>query len=222
MILLHIHRGPVMDISATGTEAWWDKPWRTGFRKHEVAGPVHIGASGVDGDEQADLENHGGPDKALCVYPAEHYDQWHQALAPSTMRHGAFGENFTTQGMTESTVFIGDVFRFPDGTEVQISQPRQPCWKLARRWRIKDLALQVERTGRTGWYFRVLKAGVIAAGQTLQLKHRPHPEWSVSLANELMHHRKEDLTAASALAACEALSASWRKVFNARLERRES
>jgi MOSC domain-containing protein YiiM len=216
MKLLALHRGPAADIATTGSDAWWDKPWRTGFCKQPYPGPLHLGPTGLEGDEQADLVNHGGPDKAVCVYPDEHYTHWRTTLNLPDLPHGAFGENFTTFGRAESDVCIGDVFEFADGTLVQVSQPRQPCWKLARRWRVKDLAAQVERTCRTGWYFRVLVPGPVSAGETLTHRERPHPEWHVSLANEVMHHRKDDRAAAAKLAACPALSESWRRTLSAR------
>lgn len=216
MKLLALHRGHAVDIATTGTDAWWDKPWRTGFCKLPHAGPLQLGPAGIEGDEQADLINHGGPDKAVCVYPEEHYAHWRTALMLPDLPHGAFGENFTTQGLGESDVCIGDVFAFASGAMVQISQPRQPCWKLARRWRVKDLAAQVERTGRTGWYFRVLVPGLVSIGETLTHRERPHPEWPVSLANEIMHHRKGDRIAAATLAACPTLSESWRRTLSSR------
>lgn len=216
MKLLSLHRGAVTDIATTGTDAWWDRPWRTGFCKQPHPGPLYLTANGIEGDEQADLINHGGPDKAVCVYPEEHYTHWRTELNLPDLPHGAFGENFTIGGLSESAVCIGDVFELASGAVVQISQPRQPCWKLARRWRIKDLAAQVERTGRTGWYFRVLVPGVVSAGATLIHRERPHPAWTVSLANEIMHHHKEDRAVAAALAACPALSESWRRTLSAR------
>jgi MOSC domain-containing protein YiiM len=94
---------------------------------------------------------------------------------------------------------------------IQLSQPRQPCWKLGRRWRIRDLARRVQQSGRTGWYFRVLREGGVEAGQSFQLHERPHPEWTVAAANEVMHLRQHDLAAARALADCPALAASWRE-----------
>ncbi len=210
MTLASIQCGSVTDLLSAGTSEWWDKPWQTAFDKQPVVGPVQAGALGLAGDAQADLANHGGPDKAICVYPASHYPHWRSALNLPDLPHGAFGENFTVADAAEDDVCIGDVFRI-GGAIVQISQPRQPCWKLARRWRVKDLAAQVERTGRTGWYFRVLQPGEVDAGQLVEPAGRPHPEWRVSLANEIMHHREADHAAAAALAACPALSASWRE-----------
>ncbi|MCW0217176.1 MAG: MOSC domain-containing protein, partial [Prosthecobacter sp.] len=91
-----------------------------------------------------------------------------------------------------------------------VSQPRQPCWKLARRWQVKDLTAQVERTGYTGFYFRVKKHGWVEAGQDLHLIERTFPQWSIALANEIMHHRRADHEAARELAECPLLSASWK------------
>ncbi len=214
--LLAIHSGAVVDIPPTGTGEWWDTPWRSGFGKQPRTGRVPLGSQGLEGDGQADLAHHGGPDKALCCYPAEHYAYWNEVLAPLRLTHGAFGENLTTEGMMEDDVCIGDVFHAPGGVLVQITQPRQPCWKLARRWRVRDLAAQAERTGRTGWYLRVLKPGHLTVGRALTLHERPHPEWPVSLANTIRHHRKDDIRAAAALAACPALSASWQRSLAAR------
>ncbi|MES2573177.1 MAG: MOSC domain-containing protein [Verrucomicrobiota bacterium] len=184
------------------------REWTTGFYKEPVTGPVRIARTNLAGDGQADLRNHGGPDKAICLYPRDHWLFWKAELGLE-LPHGAFGENFTTEGAVEAGVCIGDIFRC--GTALlQISQPRQPCWKLARRWRIKDLAAKVERTGRTGWYFRVLEEGHVEPGTALDLLERLHPQWTVAAANDVMHQRKTDWEAARHLAACADLSESWK------------
>lgn len=175
-----------------------------------------MGSTQLAGDGQADRENHGGPDKAINVYPREHYAAWHDELRRTDLTPGAFGENFTTVGRREEDVCIGDIFRIGDGGVVQISQPRQPCWKLARRWRMKDLALRVQQTGRTGWYLRVLHEADVAANMTLELIERPFPQWTVAAANRLMHHDQHDRASAHALAACPALSRTWRDTFSQR------
>ncbi len=185
-----------------------DRVWTSGIHKSPVTGPVAAGRTGLAGDGQADLVNHGGSDKAINVYPSDHFAVWTRELGRPPLP-GSFGENFTTAGATEADVCIGDVFRL--GTAlVQISQPRQPCWKLARLWRIADLAAQVECTGRTGWYVRVLEPGVIEAPADFMLTDRPFPQWTVAEANAIKYHRKDDVTAARALAACPALSEAWR------------
>jgi MOSC domain-containing protein YiiM len=187
-----------------------DQVWTTGFFKEPVAGPVWLGRTNLEGDGQADLQNHGGPDKAVNVYPFEHYAYWEQELGVSDWPRGAFGENFTVKGLLESDVCIGDVFEVGEAL-VQVSQPRQPCWKLARRWRRRALAFRVQQTGRTGWYFRVLREGYVQAGTGLVLVERLCPEWTVTTANEVMHHRGHDAEIARALAVCPVLSSRWRE-----------
>lgn len=192
-----------------------DKLWTSGIFKHKVEGRVWLDKLNLEGDGQADLAHHGGAEKAVNVYPAEHYGYWRTVLNVPEMQFGAFGENFTTGGLLENEVCIGDIFAVGEAI-VQVSQPRQPCWKLARRWRIKDLAASVQRTGLTGWYFRVLQKGHVEEGVILQLVERPHPEWTISLANTIMHHRKHDLEAAQSLASCPALSENWRESLSKR------
>ena len=219
--LLSIQLSVVTEIAATGSDAWWDKAWTTSFYKRPVAGKLWLGYEGLRGDQQADRRYHGGVDKAVCVYAAEHYPAWRETLALPEMAHGAFGENFTVQGLTETEVCIGDVFRI-GSARVQVSQPRQPCWKLARRWRIKDLTAQVEQNGRTGFYFRVLQHGWVEAGELFERLERPFPRFTIAHANEVMHHREDDYAAAAELASCPLLSASWKDGLWLRAENRQA
>ncbi len=202
-------------IEVDATKAGSGRTWMTGFFKLPIPHRIWLSTLNLDGDGQADLENHGGLDKAVNVYPAEHYPYWVQTIGLADLQPGSFGENFTIEGLLESDVCIGDVFEVGDAL-VQISQPRQPCWKLARRWGIKDLALQVQETGRTGWYFRVLREGHVQAGDSLVLLERHCPNWTVSVANEVMHHRIDDRQAAHDLADCVYLSSRWREKLKRR------
>lgn len=192
------------------------KPWTTASFKDAVDGPVWLGATSLAGDGQADLANHGGPDKAVCAYPAAHYPYWRAHLVLPEMDYGAFGENFTVANLTEREVCIGDVFAVGQA-RVQVSQPRQPCWKLARRWGIRDLVARVADTGYTGWYFRVLEDGEVEKDLPLVLMDRPHEEWTVVRAHEVMNDRA-GLAAAAELAALPALSARWRETLLRRAE----
>ncbi len=191
-----------------------DRLWTSGFYKDPIAGPVRVGRLHLDGDGQADLVNHGGIDKAICVYSADHYSYWREQLA-LPLPYGAFGENFTVQNLTEADLCIGDTWQAGE-VIVQVSQPRQPCWKLARRWRVKTLALQVQENGKTGWYFRVLQEGSIAAPISLKLLKRPFPEWTIARANHLMHHDKGNALLAGELAGVPLLSASWKATLSRR------
>lgn len=198
-----------------------DRPWRSGIFKEPVAGPLWLGSTNLAGDGQGDLIHHGGPEKAVMVYAAAHYPAWRVELGIPDLPFGGFGENFTVDGLTEEGVCIGDIY-VVGGARVQVSQPRQPCWKLARRWRIKNLALRTQETGRTGWYFRVLTEGYVQAGDALLLEDRPLPEWSVARANHLMHVDRADRAGAAALAASPYLAVNWRQTLTKRVTDGES
>lgn len=215
-VLASIQVGKPRETGTEGAADPFDRPWVSGFWKEPAAGPVDLRRTNLNGDGQADLVNHGGADKAVCCYSAAHYPGWRSELTRPEMAFGAFGENFTIAGLVEPDVCIGDSFRV--GTAVvQVSQPRQPCWKLARRWRIKELTFLVQNSGRTGWYFRVLTEGVVQAGEPLTLVDRPHPGWTIARANQVMHHDKADLASAAALATLPTLSASWKTTLHNRV-----
>lgn len=207
--VISLHLGKVHGIVSAGGPEWWDKDWHTGFYKSATDQPCWLGYEGFRGDEQADRRFHGGPEKAVCVYPVEHYDYWREHLGIPDLPHGAFGENLTVSGLEEPGLSIGDIFSL-GAARVQVSQPRQPCWKLARRWRVKDLAAQVERNGFTGYYFRVMHHGWVRSGDSLRLEERPFPEWTIQRCNEIMHHRADNFGEARALAECPLLSSSWK------------
>jgi MOSC domain-containing protein YiiM len=194
-----------------------DQPWTTGFFKTPVEGPVFVGKTNLAGDGQADLVNHGGVDKAVLAYSAEHYPKWREELQLPEMPHGAFGENLTIAGMSEGSVCIGDTFRI--GTAVfEVSQPRQPCWKLSRRWRMHELAALVVRNGRSGWYLRVVEEGWIEAAMPVILIERPNPEWPIARANEILYHRRTDLPLTLALADVPKLARAWVEELRERAE----
>lgn len=207
--VLSLQVGRALHIESQSSGEWWDKPWDTGFYKQPQAGPCWLGYEGFRTDEQADRRFHGGPEKAVCVYPAEHYPYWREALEFHELPHGAFGENLTLEGLTEREACIGDRYSLGEAI-VQVSQPRQPCWKLARRWQVKNLPLLVENTGFTGYYFRVLHHGHVRPGDVLELIERPFPEWTIARCNDVMHHGIGGHEAARALAECPLLSSSWK------------
>lgn len=187
------------------------------FVKRRVVGPAWLGELGLGGDEQADLKAHGGPDKAVCVYPGEHYAYWAERLARA-LPEAAFGENFTTRGLTENTVHIGDIFGVGEAT-VQVSQPRQPCFKLAARHEEPKLALWVQETGRTGFYFRCLEPGWVAPDQPVTLVERSPHGVTVAEANNVMYQDKNNAAGTERLLAVPELSGSWRKTLEKRRPR---
>jgi MOSC domain-containing protein YiiM len=206
--LCSIQIGTPQDYGFEGALDPHDQPWKTGFFKTPIDGPVFVSATNLAGDGQADLKNHGGIDKAVLAYSADHYPHWRDELHLPGMPFGAFGENLTIAGLTEQLVHIGDIFRIGAVT-FEVSQPRQPCWKLARRWRRHELTGLVVRNGRSGWYLRVLEQGWIEAQMPVVLVDRPNPSWSIARANEILHHRRTDLPLTLALADVPGLADSW-------------
>jgi MOSC domain-containing protein YiiM len=215
LTIIGLQTGLPRTLGTPGAAEPMDREWTTGFFKEPVSGVRQVRALGIEGDGQADLVNHGGPDKAINVYPSEHYSVWEEELG-LTLQAGAFGENFTTTGMTEARGVRGRCVCNAGSCACKLPTPPALLEAGSRRWRIKDLAARVERTGRTGWYFRVLNGGPVQAGMVLTLVKRPAPQWSIATANEIMHHRKEDAEAALALAGCPGLSASWQRSLTRR------
>lgn len=198
-----------------------EREWESGIFKEPVKGSVWLGTTNLAGDGQADLKHHGGPEKAVFAYPIEHYAYWQQELGPYQISPGGMGENFLLENLTEEMLAIGDTFQIGEAI-VQVSQPRQPCWKPARRFKVKNLALLLQNTGRTGWYFRVLKEGNVEEGQTFTLVDRLFPQWTIQRCNEIMHVEKQNLELASKLAQCDLLAPNWRTTLNNRIEKGEN
>ncbi|HTJ78764.1 MAG TPA: MOSC domain-containing protein [Rariglobus sp.] len=215
MQLVTLLTGKPTLIAAAGTSEWWDKEWTSGLNKKPAAGSLWLGYEGLSGDGVADTKAHGGVDRAVCVYPAEHYAHWHTLPELAALAHGALGENFTTQGLLENEVCIGDIYKV-GAARVQVSQPRQPCWKPARQWRLKEFTALIEQTGFTGFYFRVLKHGEVCAGDALTLESRLHPTFTITHCNEVYYRRKQDAAAARELAECPELSGGWKDMLYAR------
>ena len=191
---------------------------RSAIAKHPVEGRLVIGLEGIVGDEQGDRRVHGGPDKAIHHYPRDHYSGWRDEIGahPLLQAPGAFGENISTAGITEADLCLGDRLRL-GSARVEVSQGRQPCWKLSDRFGVADMARRVQDSGRSGWYYRVLEPGAVEAGDTLTLQDRPHPQWSLPRLADLLYRRTLDVAELRAALALP-LVPSWRKLFERRLE----
>lgn len=201
-------------------ERWPGKP-PSAIGKMTARGPQAVTKIGLSGDVQADLEVHGGVGKAIHHYPAEHYPFWRAELSgtidPASPRFqpGGFGENLTTMGITEDVVCIGDVFRWGTAT-VQISQGRQPCWKLTAHTGVSQMAYLVQKTLRTGWYYRVLTEGEAAPGDHLTLAERPHPGFTVARVTGARFSPRLIPDEAFELADLEWLDPGWKETFRNR------
>jgi len=176
---------------------------------------VLLGALGFEGDAPGDARVHGGPDKAVCFYPAEHYRHWESVLG-AALQPPAFGENITHSGMVEAEVCIGDIFEV-GGAAVQVTQPRQPCAKLAARHGRPDLPDLVFARGFTGFYGRVIEAGLVRAGDPIVVRRRDPAGVAVTFATEVMHRKLADRSVLERLLSVEALSKAWRETLTRRL-----
>ncbi|MFF4777043.1 MOSC domain-containing protein [Microtetraspora fusca] len=203
-----------VSVGAVGDLPWRDRAIRSAIAKKPVAGPVPVTALGLAGDEQGDRSRHGGPDKALCVFPVEHYRHY-ERLLERRLDRPAFGENLTTTGLNEGETRIGDVLRVGEAV-LQVSLPRNPCYRLGARYGVRELPVWFERSGRTGFYLRVLSEGEVQAGDAIELLDRPRPHATIAEANRVMHHDRHDHAAVEALLVPE-LGASWRRTFERRL-----
>ena len=192
------------------------------IRKQAVTGPIAVTTQGLAGDQQADPGHHGGHDKAVHHYPFEHYAAWRADLpghAAAFQAPGGFGENLSTLGLTEDNVCLGDRFRVGSAI-LQVSQGRAPCWKLNRRFEVADMAARVLASGRTGWYYRVLEPGTIAAGDAVELIERRHAAWPLARLWRVLYHDTGDRDALAELTGLAVLSENWRVRATKRLAER--
>ncbi|OAM26738.1 MULTISPECIES: MOSC domain-containing protein [Eikenella] len=189
----------------------------SGIDKQPVPGIIAVGPTGLEGDGVGDPRYHGGADKALHCYAQAHYAYWQRQFpANPHFRAGGFGENLCIEGTDEWQVCLGDQWQI--GTaRFEVSQGRQPCWKLNERFEIADMAERVQHNLRCGWYLRVLQTGGIQAGDSVALLSRPFPDWPLVRILALIDSRSCDETALREVLALP-LPASWRQMFERRLE----
>jgi len=175
-----------VNVGLPRTVEWRGKPVSTGIFKEPVAGRVAVRYLNLDGDRQADLSVHGGPDKAIYAYPAEHYPFWRDCYPDHDLRWAAFGENLTIAGLREDAVRIGDRFRV--GTaELMAVQPRFPCFKLGIRFGDPHIVKRFRESDRPGIYFRVMQEGNMGAGDTItRIEQAPYALSVVDLARLVM------------------------------------
>ena len=201
--------------------AWKGGSVSTGIFKEPVQGRVPVRRLNLDGDRQADLSVHGGADKAVYAYPAEHYHYWRGELAGMAMPFGMFGENFTTEGLLEDAVHIGDRFRI--GTaELVVTQPRLPCYKLGIKFGRDDMVKRFLASGRTGFYFSVSREGEVEAGNAVALIDRDPNRVAVPDITRLYVSKRYSSAEVETLRRAtrvQALPQSWRAYFLGRLEK---
>ncbi|HXV37128.1 MAG TPA: MOSC domain-containing protein [Myxococcota bacterium] len=199
---------------------WRGERVTTSIFKAPVAGAVRVRTLNLDGDEQSDLSVHGGVDKAVYAYPSEHYPYWRESLRENELPWGAFGENLTTEGLSESELRIGDRLRI-GSAEMRVTQPRLPCFKLGLRFGRSDMVKRFQQSGRSGFYLAVLREGEIARNDRIEVIEVDRPSLSVAEIARLYtldSAPPELLRRASEL---DALAEAWRTRFRERLARIE-
>ncbi|MGL5808099.1 MAG: MOSC domain-containing protein [Xenococcaceae cyanobacterium] len=199
---------------------WKGKTVTTGIFKQPVNERVRVRVLNLDGDRQADLTVHGGVDKAIYVYPFEHYDYWRGELPDTELTPGIFGENFTVTGFREEELNVGD--RFQVGTvKLMVTQPRLPCYKLGIRFGRPDMVKRFLASRRTGFYFRVLQEGEVGVGDTLELVSRDDNNITVADIPQLYVREQNNPELLHRAARLEALPESWRDYFQEQIRRQD-
>jgi MOSC domain-containing protein YiiM len=194
------------------------KTINTGIFKRPVSGPLQLRTLNLDGDRQADLSVHGGPHKAVYGYPSEHYSFWRKELPGVDLPWGMFGENFTTSGLAENELHVGDRFQIGSSI-VMVRQPRTPCYKLAAKFQRDDMLERFLRSGRSGFYFSVEQEGSVAEEDDFQLLKRNQDGITISEMNRLFVREKYNQELLRKAVDTAALPDDWREYFAERLER---
>lgn len=206
-----------VNVGLPRTVEWKGRSVATGIFKEPVAGRVKVDKLNFEGDRQADLSVHGGPDKAIYLYPAQYYDFWRSEYPEMTLNWGMFGENLTVSGLNETEVNIGDRFQIGT-TELIVTQPRLPCYKLGLKFGRDDILKRFLKQGYTGFYLAVLREGEIGAGdEVIQLARDEHAVKVIDIVN-LYRRDKTDLSVMRRALEVEALPASWKEYFLQRLQ----
>jgi MOSC domain-containing protein YiiM len=193
----------------------------TGIFKEPVAGPVMMRRLNLDGDRQADLSVHGGPSKAVYAYPSEHYPYWREVLPGMDLHYGMFGENLTTEGMKEEETNIGDQFRIGEAV-VMVTQPREPCYKLAAKFRREDIIKKFFLSGRSGFYLSVVQEGTVQAGDEIEPVHRDANRVSIADINRINVQGATDPEMLRRALRIEALPEGYRNYFLQELQSLEA
>lgn len=205
-----------LNVALPRLATWRTQTVNTGIFKKPVSGPVQLRTLNLDGDRQADLAVHGGPFKAVYAYPSEHHEFWRQELPGTQMPWGMFGENFTTHGLLESELHIGDRLRIGSAI-VMVRQPRIPCYKLGVKFRRTDILARFLRSGRSGFYFSVEQEGTVAAGDSFEFLSRAPDGIAIAEMNRLYAEDKYNIELLRKAIATPALPEDWREYLRKRL-----
>jgi len=212
MKILSVNVGLPREVS------WQGKFVTTGIFKEPVKGPVMLRTLDLDGDGQADLTVHGGVSKAVYTYPSEHYAFWRTEFPEMNLSWRMFGENLTTEGLLEDAIYIGDRFRVGQ-TELMVTEPRMPCYKLGIKFGRTDIIKRFLASRRSGFYFAVMREGMVSAGDALELIGREQQDISVAAITRLYAFEKDDVKALRRAVEVEALPENWKGYFRHQIEK---
>src|SRR6266853_4303914 len=212
MKILSVNVGLPREVS------WQGKVVTTGIFKEPVNAPVMMRALNLEGDRQADLTVHGGVTKAVYAYPSEHYGYWRTELPGVDLPWSMFGENFTTEGLLEDAIYIGDRFRVGQ-TELMVTEPRMPCYKLGIKFGRADIIKRFLASRRTGFYFAVMREGMVGAGDGMELVRYEQQNISVADITRLYAFDKDDVESLRQAIQIKALPESWKGYFRHQLEK---
>jgi MOSC domain-containing protein YiiM len=197
-----------LNVGLPENRNWNGKQEQSAIAKKGVS-EAFLSKEALHGDGVAATEFHGGPDRAVCFYPVEHYAQWSSEFGKE-LSAPSFGENISAPGMKEADVFIGDIYRLGHAT-VQISQGRIPCSKISKNNHIDELLKRVVETCYTGYFFRVLEEGMVNSDSEITLLERKQNSFSILRANELFFHQKNDYLAIEKLLEVNELAEVWKQ-----------
>jgi MOSC domain-containing protein YiiM len=191
----------------------------SGFVKHRRTGTVQVSLLGLEGDEQADLSVHGGPEKAVYAYAQSHYPAWAAEFPQlaASFQGGAMGENLTVAGMDEAAICVGDIHAVGSAL-LQVCQPRQPCFKFALRHGNNQLPKSMVRSGHAGWYYRVMREGVLREGDAIALRERPNPDFPFQRLIEIVNHGNASADELARMSEMPGLASQWRDIARQLLE----
>jgi MOSC domain-containing protein YiiM len=206
-----------VNLGLPRTVTWKGRTVKTGIFKTPTNGRVRVQTLNLDGDRQADLSVHGGPDKAIYVYPSEHYDYWRGEFPNMELPWGMFGENFTTTGLLEGAVNVGDTFRIGSAVAM-VTQPRVPCYKLAAKFGREDIVKRFLASGRSGFYLKVVQEGEVGAGDAIELMSRDGHAVTVADVANLYRDGTDQVRLLQRVVQVEALPENWRDHFQQQID----